>query len=63
MNKDQEQDYDDDPHREKISPAACLGERTCRPFCSCCGGSKGVRAAYRKPKNSKPKRKNYRRMK
>lgn len=34
--------------RGKISPAACLGTRTLRPLCCCCGGSNGIRAALRK---------------
>lgn len=41
------------PLRGKISPAACLGRRVNRPFCTCCGGSEGIRAALRKPKNWK----------
>ena len=51
---------EDAPVREKVSPAACLGGRTCRPFCTCCGGNEGVRAAFRRPDNSKDRRKNHR---
>lgn len=36
------------PLTGKISTAACLGDRTTRPNCCCCGGSKGVRRAWRK---------------
>lgn len=39
--------HDDLPFSEKISPAACLGRRTLRPLCLCCGGADGIRAAYR----------------
>lgn len=34
--------------RGKVSPAACLGVRTPRPLCPCCGGSNGIRRAKRK---------------
>ncbi len=39
---------DDLETRGKVSPAACLGVRTPRPLCSCCGGSVGIRRALRK---------------
>ena len=36
------------PFTGKVSPTACLGGRTVRPLCSCCGGSDGIRRAWRK---------------
>lgn len=36
------------PLTGKISLAACLGYRVLRPTCSCCGGSMGIRRAWRK---------------
>lgn len=36
------------PFTDKVSPASCLGYRVLRPLCSCCGGSQGVRRAWRK---------------
>jgi hypothetical protein len=44
----------------KVSPTACLGGRTPRALCSCCGGSVGIRRALNRPNNSKPKRKDKR---
>jgi hypothetical protein len=41
-------DYDNLPKFGKVSPTACLGGRTVRPLCGCCGGSDGVRRAKRK---------------
>lgn len=32
----------------KVSPVTCLGGRTPRATCPCCGGSDGVRRAKRK---------------
>ena len=44
------------PQWEKINPAAALhGKRTCRPYCRCCGGASGIRAAFRKAKKAKLK--------
>ena len=40
--------FDDLVLMEKISIAYCLGFRTSRPRCRCCGGSLGVRRALRK---------------
>lgn len=31
----------------KVSPTACLGGRTLRALCPCCGGCDGIRAARR----------------
>ena len=47
------------PTRGKISPAACLGYRVLRPGCSCCGGALGIRRAWRRARNSKPRRKDH----
>ena len=41
-------DYEEKPFNGKISPTACLGGRTPRPLCYCCGGAVGVRRAKRK---------------
>ena len=46
----------------KISPTTCLGYRILRATCRCCGGSVGVRRAYRKTYRSggrKPKYKDH----
>lgn len=39
---------DDLEMRGKVSPTACLGVRTPRPLCYCCGGSVGIRRARRR---------------
>jgi hypothetical protein len=49
--------FEDMPLTGKVSIAACLGFRVLRPACSCCGGSMGIRRAWRHADNSKPKHK------
>lgn len=39
---------DEFPRTGKISTTACLGGRTPRAECHCCGGSLGVRRGHRK---------------
>lgn len=55
-------DEDALPMLGNVSPAACLGGRTSRPLCHCCGckGGYRVRRADRKPHNSKPVKRNVR---
>lgn len=48
------------PTREKISISFQFGQKICRADCPCCGGKIGIRRAFRKPDNSKPKRKEHR---
>lgn len=48
-------EIEDLPSREKISTAACLGKRVCRPDCPCCGGSAGIRRGFRKLNTQKAK--------
>lgn len=36
------------PFTNKINTSACLGNRTSRPNCHCCGGSSGIRRGWRK---------------
>ena len=51
------------PAIEKLSPAYQSGKRICRPQCRCCGGAEGIRKAFRRVDNSKPKYKKHRVMK
>lgn len=46
---------EESPRRGKMSPASCLGKRVLRPYCRCCGGDQGVRAAFRRNENGKHK--------
>lgn len=46
-----EDEYEIDRLARKVSMVGWLyrnGRATCRPACSCCGGSQGVRRAWRK---------------
>ena len=52
-------DLENIPFFQKISPASCLGFRIIRPYCPCCGGSMGVRAAVRKYCNAHAKKPKY----
>jgi hypothetical protein len=59
-----EDDYENNRLDRKVSMVGWLwrnNKATCRPACSCCGGSQGIRRAWRHPNNSKPKRKDHRR--
>ena len=39
---------DDLPFNEKVGPHTALGVRMPRPTCRCCGGSCGIRRAWRR---------------
>lgn len=49
---------DDLPRQTKIGPHTALGwnHRIARPYCPCCGGANGIRAALRRKDNEKSRR-------
>lgn len=51
------------PRLEKVNPAYQNGKRIHNALCPCCGGDSGIRAAFRKTDNAKPKYKKHRVMK
>lgn len=49
---------DEMPRQTKIGPHTALGwnHRIPRPYCPCCGGEEGIRAALRSKINSRARR-------
>ena len=55
---DKAEKMDEMPTAEKIGPHTALGSthRIPRPYCPCCGGHAGIRAAKRGKKNASARR-------